>query len=59
MPTHEGQVVRPLGVLEASPYVLSTIESGYILPLKSEPTSHYQRNQATAMQNVKFVQQSI
>ena len=46
-------------VLKAPPYVLSTIEAGYILPLKSEPTPHYQRNQASAMQNAGFVQQSI
>ena len=46
-------------VLKASPYVLSTIEAGYILPLKSEPIPHYQRNQASAMQNAGFVQQSI
>ena len=42
--------------LHASPVVLSTIDSGYVLPLKSKPTPFYRRNQASAF---KFVQQSI
>ena len=34
--------------LHASPVVLSTIDSGYVLPLKSKPTPFYRRNQASA-----------
>ena len=45
--------------LHASPVVLSIIDSGYVLPLKSEPTPFYRRNQASAFKNFKFVQQSI
>ena len=40
--------------LKASPTVLSTVASGYVLPLKSEPTM-----QASALQNKEFVQQYI
>ena len=45
--------------LQASPIVLSTIESGYVLPLKSEPTPFVQKNQNSAMHNSKFVQECI
>ena len=45
--------------LQASSFVLSTIESGYVLPLKSEPTPFACKNQASALQNAQFVQQSV
>ena len=39
--------------------MLSTIESGYVLPLKSEPTPFVQKNKNSAMHNSKFVQEFI
>ena len=45
--------------LQASSFVLSTIESGYVLPLTSEPTPFARKNQASALQNAQFVQQSV
>ena len=46
-------------VLGAPSSVLSTIESGYVLPLKSEPTPNIQCNQQSAIVNADFVQQSL
>ena len=46
-------------VLKAPSSVLCTIESGYILPLKSEPTPISQCNQQSAIANADFVQQSL
>ena len=40
-------------VLEAPEAVLRTIESGYVLPLKSEPTTFVQGNQQSALGFVK------
>ena len=45
--------------LQASSFVLSTIESDYVLPLKSEPTLFARKNQASALQNAQFVQQFV
>ena len=45
--------------LEAPASVLSTIESGYVLPLKSEPTPFSKQNQASARLNAQFVHQSV
>ena len=46
-------------VLKAPSTVLNTIESGYVLPLKSEPTPNIQCNQQSAIVNADFVQQSV
>ena len=46
-------------MLKAPSSVLCTIESGYILPLKSEPTPISQCNQQSAIANADFVQQSL
>ena len=45
--------------LNASSMVLNTIESGYVLPLKSEPTEYHRGNQVSALRNDVFVQQCI
>ena len=45
-----------MGSRQASP---STIESGYVLPLKSEPTPIVHKNQNSAMHNSNFVQECI
>ena len=45
--------------LQAPAYVLSIIESGYVLPLKSEPTHFVKKNQVSAIKHSKFVQHSI
>ena len=45
--------------LQASPFILQTIESGYVLLLKSEPTPFSRKNQNSALQNYKFVKESI
>ncbi len=45
--------------VQASPFVLSVIQSGYVLPLKAEPTRFARKNQVSAMQNADFVQQCI
>ena len=42
-------------VLRAPKSVLSVIESGYVLPLKSEPTPIVQGNQQSAVSNTDFV----
>ena len=39
--------------------IISTIESGYVLPLKSEPTSYVRSNHQSASKNSSFVQESI
>ena len=39
--------------------IISTIESGYVLPLKSEPTSYVHSNHQSASKNSSFVQESI
>ncbi len=45
--------------LQAPPFVLGIIESGYVLPLKAEPTPYSRKNQVSAFQNGAFVQESI
>ena len=46
-------------VIKAPESVLSVIESGYILPLKSEPTPIVQGNQQSAFANADFVSQCV
>lgn len=46
-------------VLKAPEPVLRTIESGYVLPLKSEPTPLVQCNQQSALNNAEFVRASV
>ena len=46
-------------VLQAPESVLRTIESGYVLPLKSEPTPLVQCNQQSALSNAEFVEASL
>ena len=45
--------------LQAPDAVLNTIKSGYVLPLKSEPTPFRGNNHASAYANFGFVQQSV
>ena len=45
--------------LNASSMVLNTIETGYVLPLKSEPSEYHRGNQVSALRNDDFVQQCI
>ena len=45
--------------LQAPTFILDTIETGYVLPLKSEPTPYCRPNQASAIANATFVQQSV
>ena len=45
--------------LRASATIISTIESGYVLPLKSEPTTYSCRNDQSANKNAEFVESSI
>ena len=46
-------------VLEAPEAVLRTIESGYVLPLMSEPTPLVQSNQQSALNEAEFVNASL
>ena len=39
--------------------IVHTIESGYVLPLQSEPTTYFCRNHHTANRNCSFVGSSI
>ena len=39
--------------------VLKVIESSYVLPFMSEPTQHCRKNQASALDNAKFVSECI
>ena len=45
--------------LQAPAFILDTIDSGYVLPLKSEPTPHSRPNQASTVANASFVQQTV
>ena len=45
--------------LQAPTFILDTIKTGYVLPLKSEPTPYFRPNQASAIANATFVQQSV
>ena len=45
--------------LYASPSFLGVIESGYVLPLMSEPTLFHGRNQASAFESVQLVTECI
>ena len=45
--------------IRACTNVISTIEDGYALPLKSEPTAYMQANHLSANKNSSFVQESI
>ena len=40
--------------LQASSFVLGSIESGYVLPLKSEPTPFARKNQVSTLQDAEF-----
>ena len=46
-------------VLQASPAVLNIIESGYVLPLMSQPTPFMSKNQLSAVQDTEFVDECI
>ena len=46
-------------VLQAPPAVLKVIESGYVLPLMSEPVPFSGNNHMSAVQNVQFVNESV
>lgn len=46
-------------VLKAPESVLSIIDSGYVLPLKSEPTPIVQGNQQSAFNNADFVRECL
>ena len=45
--------------LQASPFILDTIQSGYVMPLQEEPTRFSRPNQASALRNADFVSQAI
>ena len=45
--------------LKASEFILDTIEHGYILPLKSEPSPFVGKNQLSTVANRAFVEKSI
>ena len=45
--------------LHASPTVLGVIESGYVLPLTSEPSLFHGKNQASAFESAQFVSECI
>ena len=45
--------------IKASASFLGIIEQGYVLPLKSEPTSHVRMNHQSAVENSTFVQENI
>ena len=45
--------------LKAPTPIIRTIEHGYVLPLKSEPTPYVQGNHHSAIKNSSFVQQSL
>ena len=45
--------------MHAPPSVLPVIEHGYVLPFMSEPTQFRGENQMSALENVKFVSESI
>ena len=45
--------------IRAPATIVDTIESGYVLPLKSEPTSYVCTNHQTANRNCSFVEKSI
>ena len=46
-------------VIKAPVMIISTIEGGYVLPLKSEPTPHVHGNHQPACKNSLFIQESL
>ena len=45
--------------LQAPPSVIKVIEQGYLLPLKNEPSPKITKNQASAIANQQFIDQSL
>ena len=45
--------------IQAPTFVLDTIEAGYVLPLKTNPTPFSRQNQASALGNAEFVEESV
>ena len=45
--------------VQASPFILDTIQLGYVMPLQEEPTRFFRPNQASAIRNADFVSQAI
>ena len=46
-------------VIKAPATIISTIEGGYVLPLKSEPTPYVRGNHQSACKNSLFIQESL
>ena len=46
-------------MLQASPFILYTIQSGYVMPLEEEPTRFSRPNQASVLRNADSVSQAI
>ena len=46
-------------VIKAPATIISTIEGGYVLPLKSEPTAYMRGNHQSACKNSLFIQESL
>ena len=46
-------------MIKAPATIISTIEGGYVLPLKSEPTAYMRGNHQSACKNSLFIQESL
>ena len=46
-------------VIKAPATIISTIEGGYVLPLKSEPIAYVHGNHQSACKNSLFIQESL
>ena len=46
-------------IVRASPFTMDIIQSGYVMPLREEPTRYFRPNQASALANADFVSQAI
>ena len=46
-------------MIKAPATIISTIEGGYVLPLKSEPTPYVRGNHQSACKNSLFIQESL
>ena len=46
-------------VVQACPFILDTVQLGYVIPFEREPTEFYRPNRPSALANAEFVNQAI
>ena len=46
-------------MVQASPFILDTVQSGYVILFERQPTEFYRPNRPSALANAEFVNQAI